>query len=342
MIKLSDFDYCLPQGFIAQYPARERDASRLLLLDRKKNSVKHHSFSDITDFLRRGDLLILNDTKVMPARLIGRRATGGRVEVFILRELGGRRFNALIKPLGRLQNGEQIFFDSKFYCRLADAKNKIVEFNGVSAFEVMRKIGRVPLPPYIRRAPEVSDRKRYQTVFAKKEGAVAAPTAGLHFTRKLLEKIKKTGADIAFLTLHVSYGTFSPVRHEDASRHQVQEEYFYIPKRSVDLIRRAKARKNRIFAVGTTVTRALEDSWEKLLSDKFKACDISSWSRLFIYPPFDFKVIDAMITNFHLPRTTLLMLVCAFAGRKAILEAYNQAREENYRFYSYGDAMLIL
>jgi S-adenosylmethionine:tRNA ribosyltransferase-isomerase len=348
MYKLSDFDYFLPKERIAQTPARPRDFSRLLVLERKSHSFGHRRFNDIVTYLRKGDLLVLNDTKVIPARLFGHRCTGGKVEVLLLEPAansslleGKQRYHALIKPLARLKNKETIFLEKGFSCQLADAKNKIIEFSGQDALKIMRRIGRLPLPPYIRRPPDDSDRRHYQTVFAKKEGAVAAPTAGLHFTKRLLRDIQKKGVGIATLTLHVNYATFSPVRTEDIRHHRMYQERFFIPLSTVRLIQRTKKEGGRVFAVGTTVCKALEDS-ALLLADTENARPIDKESRLFIFPPFSFKVVDALITNFHLPRTSLLMLAAAFAGRGSILKAYEEALREGYRFYSYGDAMLIL
>lgn len=348
MFKLSDFDYDLPQELIAQYPASRRELSRLLVLDRSHKTIQHQRFCDIINTLQKGDLLVLNNTKVLPARLIGRRGTGGRVEILLLKRESepsgrkkGERYQALIKPLGRLRVGEEIFLDSGFSCWLADAKKKIIEFNGTSAKEIMQKVGIIPLPPYIRRSPDFSDRRRYQTVFAKREGAVAAPTAGLHFSKRLLGDIRKRGVRIVYLTLHVNHATFLPVRTEDIRDHQMFEEYLEIPRKTVELIRKTRKGDGRIFAVGTTVCKALEDSEQQLLERKSPAVKISKPSKLFIYPPYSFKVVDALITNFHLPRTSLLMLVAAFAGRDLILDAYRAAVENKYRFYSYGDAMLI-
>ncbi len=345
MDKLSDFDYSLPQELIAQYPAYRRDSSRLLVLERFQKTIQHYRFRDIIDFFQKGDLLILNNTKVIPARLLGARGTGGKVEILLLRPAGrqGREqcYHALIKPLGRLKEGEKIFLDKGFSCRLADAKEKLVGFNGTRPLAVMQKIGLIPLPPYIRRRPQAYDRSRYQTVFAKKEGAVAAPTAGLHFTKRLLRDLKRKGVKVAYLTLHVNYATFSPLRSEDIRKHRMHEEYYEIPARTVELIRKAKKDKRKVCAVGTTVCKALEENWSQW-HEKGKTGRISGWSSLFIYPPFSFKVVDALITNFHLPRTSLLMLVSAFAGRDFILEAYREAMSRGYRFYSYGDAMLIL
>lgn len=340
-MKLSDFDYHLPSQLIAQHPASRRDLSRLLVLDRKDETIRHHRFCDLIQFLRKGDLVILNDTKVIPARLMGRRSTGGKVEILLLEQKDSGEYRALIKPLGRLKEGEEIFLKRKFSCRLKDARNKIVVFENNDAPGIMKKVGLLPLPPYIRRKSDASDRRRYQTVFAQKEGAVAAPTAGLHFTRRLLSNLKKKGVNIATLTLHVNYATFSPVRSEDIRDHHMREEYYRVPKATVELIRRTKEAGGRIVAVGTTVCKSLEDSADFLLGDQ-RTKEISKASSLFIYPPYSFKIVDSLVTNFHLPRTSLLMLVSAFAGADLIKRAYGEAVQCDYRFYSYGDAMLIL
>lgn len=340
-MSLSDFDYFLPQELIAQNPSRHRESSRLLVLDRALKSAEHRKFYDIINFLRKDDVLVLNDTKVVKARLLGRRATGGKVEVFVLAQKEGNLASVLIKPLSRLKIGEEVFFEKGFSCKLVDPKNKTVEFIGGRVSDIMDKIGLLPLPPYINRRPVDEDTERYQTVYAKKEGAVAAPTAGLHFAEDLIKKIRQIGVKVVFLTLHVGYGTFSPVRSEDLKNHKMHEEYYSIPEETARIVRSAKKESARVIAVGTTVCRALEDSSKILLSESELNGDISSYSSLFIRAPFKFNVVDSLVTNFHLPRTTLLMLVCAFAGRDFILSAYNEARERGYRFYSYGDAMLI-
>lgn len=341
MYTLSDFDYYLPPHLIAQHPISRRDASRFLVLDRRQGSIGHKHFCDIISFLRSGDLLVLNDTKVLPARLLGRRRTGGQVEILLLGSLGAEKYRALIKPLGRLKEGETIEFAKGFSCVLVDAKNKVIEFDSPGGKRAMAEIGLLPLPPYIRRNPGRLDKTRYQTVFAAKEGAVAAPTAGLHFTKGLLSAIRKKGVGVSFLTLHVNYATFAPVREQDLRHHRMEPEYFEIPAVTVERIRRTRKEGGRIFCVGTTACKALEDSKAELFESSSTG-DITKASGLFIRPPFSFKVTDALITNFHLPRTTLLMLVSAFAGRDPILSAYQEAVRHEYRFYSYGDAMLIL
>ncbi len=334
---------------IAQAPASQRDASRLLVMERATGRLRDKRFFQLAEDLGPGDLLVFNDTRVVPARLLGRRATGGCVEILLLgpasqqlRRPARRTYRALIKPLGRLREGERILLDKGLVCRLLDPKNRIVDFGGLPAEYVMKKVGVLPLPPYVRRPPQEEDKTRYQTIFARRPGAVAAPTAGLHFTRWVLKTLKAKGVRTAFLTLHVGYGTFSPVRCHDIRCHEVHEEDFCISAATVKAIRRIKAtRGGRVIAVGTTVVRALEDAAEEILQDN-RAVDIRRSSRLFIYPPYSFRVVDGLITNFHLPRTSLLMLVAAFGGQKAVLEAYRHAIEGGYRFYSYGDAMLII
>jgi S-adenosylmethionine:tRNA ribosyltransferase-isomerase len=349
MHHLSDYDYELPVDRIAQTPAAQRDASRLLVMERATGRLRDRRFFQLAEELAAGDLLVFNDTRVLPARLLGRRATGGCVEILLLgpasrqlRQPGRLTYRALIKPLGRLKEGEKIFLDKGLFCRLLDPKNRIVDFGGRSAAYVMKKTGILPLPPYVRRPPQEEDETRYQTIFARHPGAVAAPTAGLHFTRGVLKTLKAKGVGTAFLTLHVGYGTFSPVRSSDIRRHEVHEEDFCIPAATVKAIRRIKeTRRGRVIAVGTTVVRALEDAAAEILREG-RAVDIRRSSRLFIYPSYSFRVVNGLITNFHLPRTSLLMLVAAFGGLGAVREAYRHAIESSYRFYSYGDAMLII
>ncbi len=348
MLKLSDFDYELPQELIAQRPALRRSGSRLMVVRRSDNSIQHKRFCDIISYLKKGDLLVVNDTKVLPARVLGRRQSGGRVEILLLHrrpdlETNGHRwrYQALIKPLGRLKDAEEIILDRGIRCRLVSGRDKIVSFDQ-DPDDIMRRIGEIPLPPYIRRPADASDRRRYQTIFARREGAVAAPTAGLHFTRALLARLKEKKVGWASVTLHVGPGTFVPVREEEVSRHRAAPEYFLISPAAAGAIRRAKERGGRIVAVGTTVCKALEDSATQILGGDPVRRPIAKWSDLFIYPSFTFRVIDALVTNFHLPRTSLLMLVSAFAGADLIREAYRRAVNERYRFYSYGDAMVIL
>ncbi len=342
-MKLSSFDYNLPKGLIAQFPLDRRDQSRLLILNRTKNKLVHERFYNIIDYLNSGDLLVLNNTKVILARLFGQRKnTGGKVEALLLNKIDDRRFQALIKPLGRLKSGEEISINNNgLSFRVVDFNKRIIEFNKRGVLSKLSEVGHVPLPQYIKRKDFSLDRTRYQTVYAHKKGAVAAPTAGLHFTESLISNIRKKGAKIAFITLHVGYGTFSPIKEEDISNHRMHEEYFEIPARTIKLIREAKLNRHRIVAVGTTTCRTLEANKDKIISDQEIKNSITGNTGLFIYPPFKFNIIDSLITNFHLPKSSLYVLASAFAGLTNIKKAYAQAIKKKYRFYSYGDAMFI-
>jgi len=329
-MKLSEFDYILPKELIAQYPLRERDSSRLLVLKREDKAIKHCSFKDIAGYLRRGDLLVLNDTKVLSARIRAKRVSGGKVEILLLSRKSADIFSALIKP-GRLKIGEKINFGGKDIYGVIKAKNEVAI--APEDVEAVYNLGSMPLPPYIKREPEDSDSTRYQTVYAAKDGAIAAPTAGLHFTRELLEKIDADGVGTAYITLHVGHATFKPVKSGDIREHRMDKEFFQIDKEAEAKIKAARKDGNRIFAVGTTSCRALE-SYASGVKD--------GYTDLFIYPGYKFRLTDCLLTNFHLPRTTLFMLVCAFAGEELAKKAYQEAISQKYRFYSYGDAMLII
>lgn len=329
-MKLSNFDYDLPKELIAQYPLKERDSARLLVVDRQKRAIEHRIFKDIADYLKKGDLIVLNDTKVLHSRLKGNRLTGGRVEVLLLNRKEGLSFNALIRP-GRLKLGEKITFDGGKTHGEISAKNEIT-FNAKDIDSVYNS-GVIPLPPYIKREPQDLDNVYYQTVYAQKEGAVASPTAGLHFTPELIKKLVSYGVNVAYVTLHVGYATFKPVKSEDITSHRMEPESFEISADSISLIERTRSSNGRIFAVGTTSMRALE-TYSYGVKD--------GHTDLFIYPGYKFNAASCLLTNFHLPRTTLFMLVCAFAGEELIKRAYREAIEQKYRFYSYGDAMLII
>jgi len=337
MYRLSDFDYHLPKELIAKYPVEPRDSCRLMVLNRKNGSVQHRTFRDIVDYLEEGDTLVLNDTKVIPARLKGKKKTGASIEVFLLRPVSGDVWEALVKNLKRLKKGQEIIFGKDFRAELLekeeDGKAK-VRLIGDDINNLIKKYGHIPLPPYMEREDEEKDKNHYQTIFARKEGAVASPTAGLHFTQELLEKIKNKGVNIEFVTLHVGLGTFRPVTVEDFTKHKMHEEYYQIPDRTLEVIKQTKERGKNVVAVGTTVVRTLETY---ALTGKKEG-----FSDIFIYPPYRFKVVDRLITNFHLPKSTLILLVSAFASREMILNAYNTAVREGYRFFSYGDAMLIM
>lgn len=343
-MKIADFDYNLPKDLIAQYPLDQRDQSRLLVLDRKNSQIIHKKFYDIIDFLSSGDLLVLNNTKVILARLFGnRKATGASIELLLLEKLDERRFQALISPLKKIKLDEEIAINNNgIFFKVIDFNNRIIEFNQDGVLDKLNNIGHVPLPKYIKRKDVLLDQDRYQTVYAKEEGAVAAPTAGLHFTQTLLKKIKDKGIGIAFLTLHVGYGTFASIRGENISEHKMEREYFEIPNETVELINKTKRNSGRIIAVGTTTCRALEANKEELLDGYPTKDNIRGYTDLFIYPPFKFGMVDALITNFHLPKSTLYILVSAFAGLENIKQAYVQTIENRYRFLSYGDAMLII
>lgn len=329
-MKLSDFDYNLPKELIAQYPLKERDKARLLVLHRKKGIIEHRIFKDISEYFNKGDLMVINDTRVLPSRIKGQRLTGGKVEVLLLNPKQDSAFNALIRP-ARLKLGEKIIFNGGKIWATLSAKNEVT-FNTEDLGSVY-KLGVMPIPPYIKREPQDIDNVYYQTVYATREGAVASPTAGLHFTEDLIVKIKSLGVNIVPLTLHIGIGTFKPVRVSDITKHKMEPEYFSIPPESSRLIDDARLNKKRIFAVGTTSLRALETYAEGTRG----GC-----TGLFIYPGYKFKITDGLITNFHLPCTTLFMLACTFGGTGFIKKAYDEAINKKYRFYSYGDAMLII
>ena len=343
-MKVSDFDYELPKELIAKFPVEPRDSSRLMVLHRNTGEIEHRIFRDIVEYLKPGDVLVINDTKVIPARLFGKLETGGKVELLLVRQPGLGTWEVMAKPARKLKEGKRIYFDEELEAVVkgySGEGRRIVEFilkSNKDFMEKLEEIGHIPLPPYIEREEKPEDREKYQTVFARKEGAVAAPTAGLHFTEELLQKLKDKGIIIKNITLHVGPGTFKPVKVENVEEHQMDYETYHVPEDTAAEINRAKEEGRRVIAVGTTVTRTLESAAEK--DGKVKSGEGST--NLFIYPGYRFKVIDALITNFHLPRSTLLMLVSAFAGRERILNAYREAVKKGYRFYSYGDAMFIL
>lgn len=352
-MKVSEFDYHLPEEFIAQRPIEPRDASRLLVIDRSTGRFEHAIFRDLLCYLDPGDCLVVNDTRVLPARLLGcKEETGGKVEILLLRELGDGRWEALVRPGRRLAPGVKIVFGQRELAGRIEARlpggRRIISFDCTGDFmTVLHKLGKVPLPPYIHE--ELVDGERYQTIFARKEESVAAPTAALHFTPVLLKKIEEMGVHIATVTLRVGLDTFRPIREEEVEEHGIHREHFKVDGSSAKLINRAIKEGKRIIAVGTTSARVLEavaiNSRESGVgSPKRKyLIDVGEGETdLFIYPGYEFKVVDALITNFHLPRSTLLLLVSAFAGRDLIMRAYQEAIERRYRFFSFGDAMLIL
>jgi S-adenosylmethionine:tRNA ribosyltransferase-isomerase len=345
-VKVSDFDYYLPPELIAQYPAPRREQSRLLVLHRDSEEIEHRLFPAVVEYLEPGDVLVLNETKVFPARLRGRRKdTGGPIEILLLKEKEPLVWEALVRPGRRFRAGVKIIFGNgeleAEVRQQAEGGVRILKFyeNSVPSFwEKVFRLGEVPLPPYIRRKVEDLDKERYQTVYARFLGSVAAPTAGLHFSSELLERIQAKGVRLVFLVLHVGLGTFQPVKVDEVEKHKMHSEFWKIESQAASVINEAKRLGKRIIAVGTTVVRALETAAEE--SGYLKPGE--GWTRLFIYPGYRFRIIDGLITNFHLPRSTLLMLVCAFAGREAVLRAYQEAVALKYRFFSYGDAMLII
>jgi S-adenosylmethionine:tRNA ribosyltransferase-isomerase len=351
-LSLKDFDYPLPKDLIAYYPSEKRDHSRLLVLDRKTGALEHKYFYEIIDYLEEGDGLIVNQTKVFPARIFGINENNqAKVEVLFLKKLEDKLWEVLVKPGKRVPSDSVISFNrNDLRCQIlgrTEGGSRLAKlmFDG-DLFEILEQLGKIPLPPYIRREPEPQDKDRYQTVYAKEKGAVAAPTAGLHFTPELLKKIEAKGVHKIPITLHVGWDSFRPIRVDDPKDHQLESEYFKIDQSSADKINQIKENGKRIVAVGTTTVRALETAVE----DPSRADDSEphriqakfGWTKKFIYPPYKFKIVDSLITNFHLPRSTLLLLVSAFATKELILKAYQEAIKEGYRFYSYGDAMLII
>lgn len=341
-MKVEEFDYNLPEELIAQKPADKRDQSRLMILNKETGMIEEGSFTDIIDYLEKDDLLVLNDSKVIPARLFGEKIpTGTRIEVLLLNEKNDDMWQVLVKPGKRVKKGVKISFGKGLITGTAleytDFGGRIMKFDYNGNFdELINKLGKLPLPPYIH--DELENPERYQTVYAKEKGSVAAPTAGLHFTPALLEKIRDKGVNVAYITLHVGLGTFRPVKTDRVEEHQMHAEYYELGQRTASLINKTIQKNKNIIAVGTTVTRTLE----AIADDKGCIEKSQGWTDIFIYPGFHFKVIDGLITNFHLPRSTLLMLVSAFAGQDKILDAYRQAVEKKYRFFSLGDAMLIV
>ncbi len=337
----SDFYYDLPKELIAQTPVEPRDSSRLLVMDKISGKIEHKHFYDIIDYLNPGDLLVANDSRVLPARIYGTKAeTGARVEFLLLKQISDNRWETLCKPGKKAREGTEFSFgDGILRATVAEVKddgNRIVDFDcDENFFSALDKIGQMPLPPYI--TEELKDKERYQTVYSHELGSAAAPTAGLHFTNELMDKIKAKGVNIAYVTLHVGLGTFRPVKVDDVTKHKMHSEHYEIPPETAELIKQTKKKGKRVIAVGTTSCRTLESVAS--FYGKIKPC--SGFTDIFIYPGYEFKVLDGLITNFHLPESTLIMLVSAFAGYDNIMNAYKAAVDEKYRFFSFGDAMLI-
>ena len=349
-MKLSHFNFDLPTDLLAEYPAENRDESRLMVLNRKEQTIEHKLFKDIIDYFDEKDVMMLNNTKVFPARLFGNKEkTGARIEVFLLRELNAdqRLWDVLVDPARKIRIGNKLYFgdDETLVAEVIDnttSRGRTLRFLYDGSYHDFRnklnELGQTPLPKYIKRDVEPEDEERYQTIYAKNEGAVAAPTAGLHFSKHLLKRLEIKGVDFAEVTLHVGLGTFNPVEVEDLSKHKMDSEEIIINRHAAGIINNALIEKRRICAVGTTVMRAIESS----VSSSGTLNEFEGWTNKFIFPPYDFSIANSMITNFHTPKSTLLMMVSAFAGHDFMKEAYEQAVKEKYRFYSYGDAMLII
>ncbi len=340
-MKTHDFWYDLPEALIAQTPLEKRDSSRLMVMNRASGDISHKHFYDIIDYLQPGDCLVMNDSRVLPARLIGHRPTGGAVEVLLLRDLGNKQWECLCKPGRKMQVGHQVFFgDGELSGTVAAVKedgNRIIEFSYEGIFlEVLERLGKMPLPPYIKE--ELQDQERYQTVYSKHVGSAAAPTAGLHFTKDLLNAVREKGVSTAFVTLHVGLGTFRPVKAEEITQHHMHAELCMLNDENAKVLNETKQRGGRVICVGTTSCRTLES----LVNEDGTFEAKSKWTDIFIYPGYTFKAMDGLITNFHLPESTLVMLVSAFSSRENVLRAYEEAVKEQYRFFSFGDAMAIL
>jgi len=349
-MKLSNFDFELPEELLAEYPSENRDESRLMVVNRKENTIEHKQFKDLINYFDENDVMVLNNTKVFPARLYGNKEkTGARIEVFLLRELNSetRLWDVLVDPARKIRIGNKLYFgdDDTLVAEVIDnttSRGRTLRFLYDGSYEEFRQkltdLGETPLPKYISREVEPSDQERYQTIYAKNEGAVAAPTAGLHFSKHLLKRLEIKGVDFAEVTLHVGLGTFSPVEVEDLSKHKMDSEEAEIQKEATDVVNNAIKNKRRICAVGTTVMRTLESA----VSSDHTLNEFKGWTNKFIFPPYDFSIANCMITNFHTPKSTLLMMVSAFAGHDLMERAYDEAVKEKYKFYSYGDAMLII
>lgn len=344
-MKLSDFKYNLPKTAIAKYPVSPRDSAKLFVMDNKTNEVEHKVFTDIVDYMSKGDVLVVNQTKVMQARLYGKKErTNAKIEVFVLRELNREEniWDVIVDPARKVRIGNRIYFNEKLWCEVIDnttSRGRTVRFNDESGdiFKAIEKIGQTPLPPYIKRNVEPEDRDNYQTIFAKEDGSVAAPTAALHFTPDLIKKIKKKGVKVVEVILHIGLGTFRAVEVEDLTKHKMDSEYFEIPEKSAEIINKAINTKKNIFVCGTSATRAVESS---VTAEGFCKPNFG-WTDKFIFPPYQFQIVNRLITNFHQPESTLLMLAAAFGGYDNLMKNYKKALKEKYRFLSYGDAMLI-
>lgn len=341
--KLADFDYPLPEKYIAQYPAKRRDLAKLMVVDKETGEIEHKTFSNIVEYFRKNDLIIMNNTKVFPARLYASKdKTEAQVEVFLLRELENELWEVMVRPARKVRIGNKLMFSKNVFCDVIDntiSGGRVVrfEYDGDDFYEIIDRIGTSPLPPYIKRPAEAKDKIRYQTVYADQRGAVAAPTAGLHFTDGLLKRLKNKGVKVEFSTLHIGLGTFRPVQVEDLNRHQMDSEYFEVSPKTALSINETKKKRRKVYAVGTSTVRGLET----VAVSGFQVSPKRGWTDKFIYPPYNFKMVDGIITNFHQPKSTLLMMISAFSERDLIMKAYREAKKHDYRFLSYGDAMFI-
>jgi len=342
--RLSEFEFEIPENLIAQNPTKTRDACKLMIVDRKSGDIQHKKFSDIADLFNKGDVLVLNNTKVFSARLYATKdKSDAKVEVFLLRELENDLWEAMVKPARKVRIGNKLIFNKNISCDVIDntvSGGRVLrfEYNVDSLYPFIDKEGLSPLPPYIKRESTQQDKKNYQTVYASERGSVAAPTAGLHFSEQLLTKIKKKGVEIVYVTLHIGLGTFRPILVEDLTRHHMDSEYYDIPLSTAEIINNAKRKKKKVWTVGTSTNRALET----VVVSGFEVTSKRGWTDKFVYPPYKFKMCDRLITNFHQPKSTLMMLVAAFSSKDIVLNAYQEAIKKKYKFYSYGDAMLLL
>ena len=349
-MKLSEFEFELADSFIAEFPADQRDESRLMVVHRESGKIEHKMFKDVIDYFDDGDVMVVNDTKVFPARMYGNKEkTGAKIEVFLLRELNrdSLLWDVLVDPARKIRIGNKLYFgqEDELVAEVIDnttSRGRTLRFLFDGSYDEFKatitKLGETPLPKYIKRDPVPEDEERYQTIFASNEGAVAAPTAGLHFSKQLMKRLEIKGIEFAPITLHVGLGTFRPVDVEDLTKHKMDSEELYIGQQTSDMVNQAKLNKNKVCAIGTTATRALESS--VTVNKKLKPFD--GWTNKFIFPPYEFTIPDALITNFHMPKSTLLMMISAYCGHDLMMKAYKEAKKEKYRFYSYGDAMLIL
>lgn len=349
-MKLSNFNFDLPEELLAEFPAENRDEARLMVVDRKAGTIEHKLFKDLIDYFDEGDVMVLNNTKVFPARLYGNKEkTGARIEVFLLRELNAeqRLWDVLVDPARKIRIGNKLYFgdDDSLVAEVIDnttSRGRTLRFLYDGSYEEFRfklqELGETPIPKYINREVVPEDAERYQTIYATEEGAVAAPTAGLHFSKHLLKRLEIKGVEFANVTLHIGLGTFNPVEVEDLSKHKMDSEEMFVNQEACDIVNAAKVRKSRVCAIGTTSMRALESS----VSSSQTLNPFVGWTNKFIFPPYDFSIADCMVTNFHMPKSTLLMMISAFCGHDLMMKAYKEAVEEKYKFYSYGDAMLIL